>query len=171
MYRTWQNNRDQHDPPTKNNQKEGKVFMRQMILRILDIKQQRTVILRQETNKVSVTAPHYWKPWGFPGCDTGSGHGRTELRRWNWACWESRHGGFSGWRKTSRDDGRFPSRSRQSTGWLICVWKLSEARERKNHLRRPQGSVSGAYNKLEIAPVPNRQNGKLHIHGASSRIR
>lgn len=74
------------------------------------------------------------------------------------------------WRKTSRDDGRFPSRSRQSTGWLICVWKLSEARERKNHLRRPQGSVSGAYNKLEIAPVPNRQNGKLHIHGASSRI-
>ena len=29
--------------------------MRQMILRILDIKRQRTVILRQETNKVSAT--------------------------------------------------------------------------------------------------------------------
>ena len=173
MYRTWQNNRDQDDPPTKNNQKEGKVFMRQMILRILDIKRQRTVILRQETNKVSVTAD-YWKPRGFPDCDTASGHGGAELRRWNWACGESRHGGFSGqstekraaWRKTSRDNGRFPSSSRQSTGWLICVWKLSEARERKNHLRRPQGSVYSAYNKLEIAPVPNRQNGKLHIHGA-----
>lgn len=74
-------------------------------------------------------------------------------------------------RKASRDDGRFPSRSRrQSTGWLISVWKLSEARERKNHLRRPRGSVSSAYNKLETAPVPNSQNGKLHIHGALSRI-
>ena len=47
MYRTWQNNRGQDDPPTKNNQKEGKIFMGQTILRILDIKPQRTVILRQ----------------------------------------------------------------------------------------------------------------------------
>lgn len=93
MYRTWQNNRDQHDPPTKNNQKEGKVFMRQMILRILDIKQQRTVILRQETNKVSVTAPHYWKPWGFPGCDTGSRHGRNRVKEMELSMW-----GIKTWR-------------------------------------------------------------------------
>lgn len=93
MYRTWQNNRDQHDPPTKNNQKEGKVFMRQMILRILDIKQQRTIILRQETNKVSVTAPHYWKPWGFPGCDTGSRHGRNRVKEMELSMW-----GIKTWR-------------------------------------------------------------------------
>ena len=93
MYRTWQNNRDQDDPPTKNNQKEGKVFMRQMILRILDIKQQRTVILRQETNKVSVTAPDYWKPWGFPGCDTGSRHGINRVKEMELSMW-----GIKTWR-------------------------------------------------------------------------
>lgn len=50
------------------------------------------------------------------------------------------------------------------------VWKLSEARERMNHLGGLAGTVSSAYNMLEIEPVSNSQNGKAHIHGAVSRI-
>lgn len=55
--------------------------------------------------------------------------------------------------------------------WLadLCVEAIG-SQGKKEPSEKASWSVSSAYNKLETAPVPNSQNGKLHIHGALSRI-